>query len=501
MTTVATEARAALEARFRRLALLDETGGMLEWDRATIMPPGGAETRADQIAELALVRREFMTDARVGAWLDEAEAGAGALPRERRRNLAEMRRRWRHAAAVPPDLQEAATRARLSCEMAWREARAQDDFPALAPLLEEVVRLTREVAQAKGEALGCAPYDALLDSWQPGLRAADVDPLFADLAAFLPGFIEEALETQARRPAPEMPRGPFPVVAQRALAEELMTAAGFPFANGRLDETEHPFSGGAPDDLRITTRYDENDFSASMMAVLHETGHALYEHNLPRRWRRMPVGDALGMAMHESQSLIVEMQACRSREFFAFAAPVVRRAFGGAGPAWEADNLYRAATRVARTVIRVYADEATYPAHILLRTDLERALLSGALAVGELPGAWREGMQGLLGVAPDTDRDGCMQDIHWMDGAFGYFPTYALGAMLAAQLFAAARAAEPDIVPGLARGDFKPLLGWLKTNIHEHGSLLTVDELMERAAGRPLDPAAYTAHLRARYLN
>ena len=501
MTTESTtKACDTLEARFRRLALLDEACGVLEWDRATIMPPGGAKTRADQIAELARVRHEFITDARVGDWLEEAEEGAEALSDERRRNLAAMRRRWRHATAVPPDLQEAATRARLSCEMAWREARAKDDFPALVPLLEEVVRLTRDIAQAKAAALGCAPYDALLDSYQPGLRATDLDPLFAELGAFLPGFIEEALERQARLPAPEIPRGPFPAAAQRALAVELMSAVGFPFANGRLDESAHPFSGGAPDDLRITTRYDENDFSASAMAVLHETGHALYEYNLPRRWRRMPIGEALGMAVHESQSLIVEMQACRSREFFAFAAPIARRAFGGGGPAWEAENLYRAATRVARTHIRVHADEATYPAHILLRTGLERDLLSGALAVRDLPAAWREGMKRVLGVAPETDRDGCLQDIHWPDGAFGYFPTYTLGAVMAAQLFAAARAAEPEILPGIARGDFAPLVAWLKTNVHEHGSLPTTDELLERAAGRPLDLAAYTGHLRARYL-
>lgn len=194
------------------------------------------------------------------------------------------------------------------------------------------------------------------------------------------------------------------------------------------------------------------------------------------------------------------MQACRSREFFAFAAPAIRRAFGGEGPAWEAENLHRAATRVAPGFIRVDADEATYPAHILLRTRLERALMSGALAVRDLPGAWRDGMVRLLGIAPDTDRDGCLQDIHWMDGDFGYFPTYTLGAVMAAQLFAAARAAEPDLLPGIAAGDFAPLRAWLKANVHVHASLLNMDALLERATGRPLDLAAYTTHLRARYL-
>ena len=339
----------------------------------------------------------------------------------------------------------------------------------------------------------------MLDGYQPGLRAADFEPVFDDLAAFLPGFVAEAMQRQARRPPAQPPRGPFPVAAQRALARELMAAVGFSFEHGRLDESAHPFSGGAPDDLRVTTRYDEGDFMSSLMAALHETGHALYDRNLPRRWRHRPVGEALGMAMHESQSLLIEMQACRSRGFFEFAAPAMRRAFGGAGPEWSAENLYRAATRVAPGAIRVDADEATYPAHILLRTRLERALLSGDLAVGDLPGAWRGEMRRLLGVAPDTDRDGCLQDIHWMDGDFGYFPTYTLGAIAAAQLFAAARAADPAIEPGIAAGDFSPLLGWLKTRVHGHASVMSMDALLERATGRALDLTAYTGHLRARY--
>ena len=491
-------ALAAAVARFRRLSLLDEAAGLLGWDSATFMPRGGADSRADQIAELERVRHEGLTDPRLGEWLDRAEGEAAAWERV---DLAMMRRRRRRALAVAPALHEAMTRARLACEMAWRAARPADDFAGLAPLLEEVVRRTREVAAALGEALGLAPYDAMLDKYQPGLRAADFAPVFAALEDFLPGFIEEALERQARRPPVRPPRGPFPVAAQRALAREMMAAVGFPFDHGRLDESAHPFSGGAPDDLRVTTRYDAADFLPALMAALHETGHALYEHNLPRAWRHRPVGEAPGMAMHESQSLLIEMQACRSRGFFAFAAPAMRRAFGGAGPEWSAENLHRMATRVAPGAIRVDADEATYPAHILLRARLERALLSGDLAVRGLPEAWRAEMRRLLGVAPETDRDGCLQDIHWMDGDFGYFPTYTLGAVAAAQLFAAARAADSAIEPGVARGDFAPLRAWLKTNVHDHGSVMSMDALLARATGRGLDLAAYIGHLRARYLD
>ena len=495
------DALAALEARFRRLSLLGEAAGVLAWDRATVMPRGGGEARAEQLAELALVRHELLCDPRVSEWLDRAESEAPAPEAWRRRDLAAMRRRWRRAAAVPARLEVAHTRACLACETVWREARPADDFGRVAPLLAEVVRLTREVGEATGASLGCAAYDALLDRWQPGLRAADFEPLFDSLAAFLPGFVDAALEAAAARPAPLPLAGPFAVAAQRALAVELMGAVGFPFDSGRLDESAHPFSGGTPDDLRVTTRYDEADFLPALMAAMHETGHALYERNLPRAWRHRPVGKAGGMAVHESQSLLIEAQVCRGRAFLGFAAPAIRRAFAGEGAAWEAENLYRTVTRVERGLIRVDADEATYPAHILLRTRLERALLSGALAVADLPGAWRDEMVRLLGVAPADDRDGCMQDIHWMDGAFGYFPTYTLGAIMAAQLYAAARAADGAIEPAIAAGDFAPLLAWLRANVHAHGSALDMDELLRQATGRGLDPAAYTDHLRARYLS
>jgi carboxypeptidase Taq len=280
-----------------------------------------------------------------------------------------------------------------------------------------------------------------------------------------------------------------------------MERLGFDFAHGRLDESLHPFCGGTPDDLRITTRYEEGDFTRALMGVLHETGHALYEHGLPAEWRRQPVGGARGMSLHESQSLLVEMQACRSREFLDFAAPLLRETFGGSGPAWSAENLHRLATRVERGFIRVDADEATYPAHVILRYRLERALVAGDLALADLPGAWGDGMVELLGVRPPDDRQGCLQDIHWYDGAWGYFPTYTLGAMSAAQLFEAAKRAVPDLLPAIAAGEFAPLVRWLRDNVHAKGSRYSTDEILTQATGRKLDAGAFERHLRLRYLD
>ena len=281
-----------------------------------------------------------------------------------------------------------------------------------------------------------------------------------------------------------------------------MRQLGFDFDGGRLDVSLHPFCSGVPEDVRVTTRYDTADFTQSAMAVLHETGHALYNKGLPAGWRRQPVGAARGMAVHESQSLIIEMQACRSGEFIGFLAPLVREALGGSGPAWSADNLRRHYRRVARSFIRVDADEVTYPAHVILRYRLERALVAGELSLDDLPDAWAEGLDSLLGIRPADDAVGCLQDIHWYSGSWGYFPTYALGALAAAQLFAAALAERPDIPDAIAKGDFTPLLGWLRDAVHRKASMpATTDDLLREATGAPLGTAAFKAHLESRYLS
>ena len=494
-----------LTQTFRRIGALDDTLGILDWDQATVMPEGSAEARADQIATMSLLRHELLTAPAVGEALDAAEAeliDTGDTESDwSRDNLREMRRDYLHATAVPGELVEAKARADSACEIRWRAARRDNDFAGLLPSLAEVLRLVRETAAAKADALGLAPYDALLDGFEPGARSAEIDVLFDDLATFLPEFLPKVLELQASRPPAELPEGPFPVDTQRALGVELMQAVGFDFERGRLDISHHPFCGGATGDVRITTRYDEADFTSALMGVLHETGHAMYELGLPPNWRHQPVGRALGMAIHESQSLLVEMQVCRSREFLEFAAPRMRAAFGASGEAWEIDNLHRLYTRVAPGFIRVDADEVTYPAHVILRYRLEQALLSGDLPLDQLPGAWSEGMQELLGIAPPDDRFGCLQDIHWPSGAFGYFPTYTMGAIAAAQLYAAARRDDPAIPAAVAVGDFTPLVTWLRTHVHGQGARYSALELLTRVTGEPLNPAVFKAHLEARYLN
>jgi carboxypeptidase Taq len=488
-----------LRARFARIATVNEASSMLRWDASVMMPPGGAEARGEQLAVLSGLAHELATAPALADDLAEAEAAQPAEPWAAA-NLALMRHSQRQATALPPDLVEAQSRANSACESVWREARNTSDFAAVRPYLEEVVRLSREASVALGEALGLSPYDALMDLYQRGIGAADVEPIFSAYECFLADALPRAEAIQAARGAARPLPGPFPVPLQEALCRRLSEAAGLDYRHARLDSSAHPFSGGTPTDTRITSRYTEDECFQSIMGVMHETGHALYEAGLPRDHARQPVGEAAGMAAHESQSLLIELQVCRGDAYLSWLGPQLHGAFGGEAALYTADHLGRLLRRVERGFIRVESNEVTYPAHVILRFRLERALMAGDLAVADLPGAWNEGMQSLLGITPPDDRRGCLQDIHWYDGAFGYFPSYTLGAMAAAQIMAAIRRAVPDLDEAVAHGDLSPLLGWVRREIHGRANLLGFNELMVAATGKPLEAADFTAHLTDRYL-
>jgi carboxypeptidase Taq len=486
-----------LTARFARIATINEASAMLSWDAAAMMPSGGAAARGDQLAVLAGVAHGMLIAPEAAD--DVAAAQAGEDP-WRAANLHLMRHAHTRATAVPADLVEAQARANSACEKIWRQARRTSDFALVAPHLAEVINLTRQYAAALAPALGLSQYDALMDGFQRGIGAADVGPVFDAYRAFLADALPRAEARQAGRPAPTRPQGPFSPEAQEALCRRLSAAAGLEADHSRLDRSTHPFCGGTATDVRITTRYNPDDFSQSLMGVMHETGHALYERGLPAAHARQPVGEAAGMGVHESQSLIIEMQACRSDAYLSWLGPQLLETFGGDPAAYARENLGLLWRHVGRGFIRVDADEMTYPAHVILRFRLEQALISGDLVVADLPGAWNDGMRDLLGIVPPDDARGCLQDIHWYDGAFGYFPSYTLGAMAAAQLMAAARRAVADLDLALARGDLAPLIGWLRRHVHGRGSLLGFNDLLREATGKPLDPADFEAHLTARYL-
>lgn len=486
-----------LSRTFLRLSRFGHLGAIAGVDMQTTMPAGGSRARGEAMAELSVFMHEILTDKRLGGLFDAAQQES--LNDVEQANLTEMRRARQQATLLPASLVEAKSLAGSRCEHAWRQQRPANDWQGFAANLKDVVKLSREEAQLRAEALGVSRYDALLDVFEPGMTSAQLDQTFGELKSWLPELLQKVVAKQQQHPV-TTPVGPFAIESQKQLGLSLMGTLGFDFNHGRLDVSAHPFCGGVPEDVRITTRYNENEFLSAMMGVIHETGHARYEQNLPQQWRGQPVAHARSTAMHESQSLFMEMQLGRSREFLQRIQPQVI-ALMGDQPALASDNFIRLTQRVRPGLIRVDADELSYPAHVILRYEIERALIEGEIEVDDIPALWDEKMQDALGMDTRGNyRDGCMQDIHWTDGAFGYFPTYTLGAMYAAQLFQAVKRAIPQVSELILQGDLQPVFDWLQQNIWQHGSRFPTGQLLVNATGETLNPHYFRQHLEQRYL-
>jgi len=491
---------AKLDTLCRHLEALDHAQAMLGVDEAVNMPEGGGEKRAEAMSVLASMAHEMASAPHIAEWIAAAEGED--LDAAQKAAVAEFRRSYINRTCLSSDFVARQVNARLRCEQLWRQLRARNDWTDFLPSFENIVALAQEEAQRRAEVLKLTPYDAMVEQFDPGSRSAEIARVFGDLKAFLKGFIPEALEAQARRRAkhPLKPfKGPFPIEKQKALGLELMKAVGFNFNHGRLDISHHPFCGGVPSDVRMTTRYRSDEFLSSLMGILHETGHGLYEQNLPHDLSHWPSAKARGMAMHESQSLFQEMQLSRRPEFWAFALPKAREILGLDDV--TIDDLLAHVHRVERGFIRVDADEATYPLHVILRFEIEQDLITGRLAAKDVPDVWDAKMREYLGLSTAGNyRDGPMQDVHWPSGAFGYFPSYTLGAMMAAQQWAAVERAVPDAAQEIARGNFAPINDWRRENIWSRGSMLSTPEIMRQATGEPLNARYFEDHLRRRYL-
>ena len=486
-----------LSATWTRLHRLGHLQALAGWDQAANMPPRGNEARAAAMGEMAGVLHRMRTDAGLGGQLQRAEQED--LSEMQRANLREMHRQWRASNALPESLVQRQQMATSRCEHAWRTQRPANDWAGFLVNFKPVLALAREEAALLAAQTGLRKYDAMMDRYEPGMQCAQVDRVFGELRQWLPGLIQQVTEKQAREPL-ITPVGPFAIDKQRALCERVIGLLGFDFEAGRLDVSTHPFCGGVPEDVRMTTRFREDDFMGSLMGTVHETGHGRYEQNLPRDWLGQPVAEARSMALHESQSLSFEMQLGSHPGFVSRLAPMISAAFG-AQPAFDPQNLHRLMTRVKPGFIRVDADEVTYPAHIILRYEIERLLVEGDIEAEDVPALWNAKMMELLGVDTRGNfKDGPMQDVHWPEALFGYFPCYSLGAMYAAQWFAAMRRAMPDLDVRIGAGDLAPVFNWLRDNIWTQASRWTTDELALRASGEVLNPAHFKAHLELRYL-
>ena len=478
-----------LESRFATIHDLNAAADTIEWYSMTRGTKAGQEGRGRQIGTLRRRGHELLVARECADDIAAAEADGPWQAA----NLREMRRRHFLAAAVPADLIEAEARAASHAQAVWETARPDGDFTAFLPALTEILGRVRERAQIQGEALGLTPYDALLEQHDPGRRNADLVVMFGELEAVLPGIVDRV------RGGPKPPGPTGKTRKLKRIARRMMAMIGLPETHVRLDTSIHPFSLGEPEDVRITTRFSGPPGEA-LMAVLHEAGHALYVLGLPADWRRQPVGADRGMTVHESQSLSIEMLASRSRAFAVHYARLLRDEFGQEG-AWDPDRLYAVLTHVEPGPIRVRADEVNYPLHITIRHRCETAMIEGTLEPALLPEAFDEAMGSLLGIRPPSLREGCMQDTHWaLAEGWGYFPTYTLGALMAAQLAETMRSTLVDLDHDLARGDFGRLTGWLRDNVHSRGCFdPSSDALLEQTTGRALDTGAFVRHIERRY--
>ena len=488
----------ALTATWRRLHHFGHLQAIASWDRSALMPASGNAARANAMAEMDGLLHGIRTDPELAVNLERTNDEK--LDDFQRANLREIRRDWRNANALPASLVQAQSLAIARCEHAWRTQRPANDWAGFLVNFREVLTLAREQSVRLADHTGLSPHDALMDVYEPGMTGTMVDKLFGDLQQWLPGLVRQVREKQARATV-LVPVGPFTKAAQYAMGLEAMKLLGFDFSAGRLDESAHPFCGGVPEDTRLTTRYREDNFVGSLWGTMHETGHGRYEQNLPRDWLGQPVAWARSAGIHESQSLSFEMQIGLGRPFVGLLAPRLVAHFGDQ-PAFSPDNLYRWLTQVQPGFIRVDADELTYPLHVILRYRIERDLIEGRVEADDIPALWDAAMAKLLDIDTRGNyANGCMQDVHWGSGLFGYFPSYTLGAMYAAQWFAAIRSSVPDLDARIANGDLAPVFDWLRGNIWQQGSRWSTTELVTRATGSALDPAHYRRHLESRYLN
>jgi carboxypeptidase Taq len=491
----------ALQSHLSEIKALAEAAAVLDWDQQTYMPPGGAESRAAQLGALSKVIHEKTTGANTERLLECAEDAArdadpdsddAALVRAARRDFSQ-------ATKVPTTLVAELARTTTLAHEHWAQARAASDYSKFAPWLSRILDLTRQEADFLGH--GGERYDALLDQYEPGTTTAEVRALFdaikpttVALVKSIPKLGPEALDASV------LTRD-YAEAAQQAFGETVIKALGYDFQRGRQDRALHPFctSFGAGD-VRITTRFDRNFLPAALFGSIHETGHALYEQGLTTRYPGGGLGEAASLGIHESQSRLWENLVGRSRPFWHYWYPNLQAAFPDALQRTSENEFYRAINKVEPSLIRVEADEVTYNLHILLRFEMEVDLLSGALSVADAPAAWNSKMEQYFGLIPPDDASGILQDVHWSAGLIGYFPTYTLGNLLSVQLYAKAdEDLGGQLASQIARGDFAPLLGWLRENVHQWGRKYLPKDLMHRAAGGPLDPAPYLRYLQAKF--
>lgn len=489
-----------LKERLARISDLRAAEAVLSWDQETYMPPGGAAARAEQLATLERLAHEFFTSEEIGNLLEALEPQLKDLDydSDEASLIRVTKRDYEKAVKLPSELVTQLAREASLAREAWKEARQRSDFPKFRPHLEKLVELT----QKKAEALGYDEriYDPLLDLFEPEMKTSEVEEIFSQLKSELVPLVQEV--SRQKRPDDSFLRQQYDERAQWDFGLEVVKDFGFDLNRGRQDISAHPFTTGfSVSDVRLTTRIQRDYLPTALFGTLHECGHGLYHQGVDPKLERTPLAGGASLGMHESQSRLWENLVGRSRPFWKHYYPKLKERFPEQLRDVTLDDFYRAINRVEPSFIRVEADEVTYNLHIMLRFELENALLEGKLAVGDLPEIWNAKMEEYLGVVPPDDARGVLQDIHWSQGYFGYFPTYSLGNLMSAQIFRQASEEIPDLTEQIASGKFRELLGWLREKIHRHGRKFTAVELLRRVTGRELEAQSYLEYIRLKYSN
>ena len=486
-----------LKEIFKDASLSSDIAGILHWDMSTMMPSNSRSQRAEQLAYLSKLSHDKISSNEVRDLILEAKSEE--LNQNETYNLREIEREHKLTSSVPSDLIQKISRTSAKCEGEWQDARKNSNFNLIKNSLGELIKLTKEEADILGKEFNLSPYEALVNKFEPGSNTKLIANVFDDLQQFLTPLIDTIIEKQRSQNILPI-QYKISENQQKVIAEHIMKIIGFDFKRGRLDKSVHPFCGGSTNDVRITTRYNEDNPFSSLDGVMHETGHALYELNLPEKWSHQPVGKSRGMAMHESQSLLIEMQITRSLAFKTFLSKLLKDKFNIIDKSFDANNLYLLGTRVEKSFIRVESDEVTYPLHIILRFNLERKIFNNEIEVNDIPEAWNDEYKKLFDKKVEKDTDGCLQDVHWYAGLFGYFPTYSLGALTAAQFASQLRIDLPKLDLNIEKGKFDDLVNWLKTNIHEKASFFSTNEVLEQVTKSSLNAKYFKNYINNRYL-
>jgi len=488
----------SLKERLSKVIDLRAAASVLSWDQETYMPPGGARARAEQLATLGKLAHELFTSAEIGNLLEALEPKVRDLPYDSfEASLVRVTKRdYEKAVKIPAELVAELARTASLAKEAWRKARDDSDFPEFQPYLEKLVELNVK----KAEALGYEEriYDALLDQYEPDMKTSQVERIFSHLKSELVPLVRTIAECE--RPDDSFLRRDYDERAQWDFGLEVIKDFGFDLKRGRQDLSAHPFTTGfSVDDVRLTTRVQRDHLPTALFGTLHECGHGLYHQGVDPALERTPLAGGASLGMHESQSRLWENLIGRSRPFWEHYYPKLQERFPAQLKDVRLEDFYRAINRVEPSYIRVEADEVTYNLHIMLRFELENALLEGEIAVKDLPEAWNAKMEEYLGITPPNDAQGVLQDIHWSQGYMGYFPTYSLGNLISAQIFEQAQREIPSLTQKIRAGEFRELLGWLREKIYRHGRKFTSVELLERVTGRALGAESYLSYIRAKY--